>query len=628
MRKNSVPCSAQVFLCVAFLCLMQPLSTHAALDPEEALRVWQHADEQKLWDHPEWWVIGHYYRTIFGRVKSRMDDPRFFLHEDGKTDRRLELKATLMAFLTGDVSEEEERTVACRFPARREWLARRLDLPEEWFAEGDCEDFHRAIEHLGITSAAVVYPAGYLNSPASMFGHLLLVLDRDGKDRLLSRAVNYAAVVEDTFGPLFAFKGIFGLYDGVFAILPYYQKVEEYSAVNKRDIWEYPLDFSPEELDRFLRHIWELQELRSRYYFFKENCAFNLLYPIEVARPELDLVRRFRLSSIPVHLLQQLVDAGVTGEVVYRPSKTSRMRHFSSELSDEQTHRVRELQAGVPPDETDGVEELSLAIEWVQFLYTEREITPEDYRERVFPLLRARSRLGQQLDAIPPVPDPPHEGHAPRRIAGGLGKETTRGEWLTSVQLRPAYHDDLDAPAGYPLGSSIRMFEFEITHNLETDKTYLREFRLVDIRSQTPPEVWVRPLSWAGAAYVEADPFQTEQHRGILRFSTGATVRAGENGFAYLMMSQLLRVDQNLSDTVGWEPGGEWGAVHARPALRFSLRGRHHWGVLGSADVRHEVEAEIRFPLGGANSLGFSSRQLWERGEIRNTVFATVLRTF
>ncbi|MEX2606829.1 MAG: DUF4105 domain-containing protein, partial [Kiritimatiellia bacterium] len=585
---------AQLRLCVVFFfCGLLPLR---AVEPAEiSSPLWSQVEARRLWDDPEWWTLVHYHRTMWGRVESRIDDPRFFLHPRGKVNRKAELKATLHAFLEPE-SVGGERSLACRFPARRQWLLEKLELPESVFPDGDCEDFHEAIAQLEIESAAMIYPAGYLNSPASMFGHLLLVLDRKDKDRLLSRAVNYAAVVGDSFGPLFAVKGIFGLYDGVFAILPYYDKVEEYSAVNRRDIWEYPLELSETELDRLLRHVWELQELRSRYFFFKENCAFNLLYPIEAARASVKLVRRFRMSAVPVSLLQQLAESGATGEPVYRPSKASVMRDLVSRLSPAEQERARVLMEGGALDGSESAVLISFAIEWIQYLYTEKMITPEVYRERIFPLLSARSKLGRVETSVREIPAAPDQGHAPRRLGVYGGVNTTEGDGFWGVTLRAAYHDWLDDPAGYPEGSSIRMFEVDVRGDMDEGEVYLRDFTLVDIRSQTPPELWVRPLSWAVRFSAEADPFDTGHHRMIGRFATGFTERLGANGLGYVMMSQLIRGDSDLDDHLGWEPGGEWGVLHATSRLRAGVRGRHHWGVWGSSDVRHHVEAEIRLP--------------------------------
>lgn len=596
------------------------------LSPFEQL--WQEAESRELWNDPQWWNLGHYHRTMWLRVESRIDDKDFFLHPDGKTNRKAELKETLKVFLSAEPEDGESRTAACRFPARRKWLLQTFDLPEEAFPAGDCEEFHQSVSELQIRSATLIYPSAYLNSPASMFGHLLLVLDREGKDRLLSRAVNYAAVVQDSFGPLFAFKGIFGLYDGLFAILPYYDKVEEYSAVNRRDIWEYPLELTEDELDSLLRHVWELQGLRSRYFFFKENCAYNLIYPIQVARPSIEMLRRFRMSAAPVSLLQQLTRTGVTGRPGYRPSKATVMKTQADALSREELARAEELVNGASLDGSESALLLSFAFEWVQFAYTEGDLDAETYRQRMLPLLRARSKLGKVEMPEAERPVSPDQGHAPRRLTLYGGADTLRGELYTGARLRASYHDWLDDPAGYPPGSSIRMFEVDVQGRPDTGEVYLNDFTLVNIRSQTPPEPWVSPLSWAVHFGAEADPFAPNHHRVPLRFASGFTRQAGDRTTVYLMFTQLVMWDTNLKSNFSWEPGVEWGAQS--PGSRFSagLRGRHTWGVLGTQDSRHQVEAEMRTYLSRSSSLGLAMTYLKEAEAERNLATLNFYQTF
>ncbi len=78
----------------------------------------------------------------------------------------------------------------------------------------------------------------------SVFGHTLLRISSSYKSPLLSSAVNYAANDTDSNGLLYAFKGIFGFYPGYFSLLPYHQKLNDYSGVEHRDIWEYTLNLS------------------------------------------------------------------------------------------------------------------------------------------------------------------------------------------------------------------------------------------------------------------------------------------------------------------------------------------------------------------------------------------------
>ena len=51
-------------------------------------------------------------------------------------------------------------------------------------------------------------------------------------------------------------------------MLPYYEKIKEYSNLENRDIWEYSLEFTPDEVERMLLHLWELKDIYTDYYFF------------------------------------------------------------------------------------------------------------------------------------------------------------------------------------------------------------------------------------------------------------------------------------------------------------------------------------------------------------------------
>ena len=100
----------------------------------------------------------------------------------------------------------------------------------------------------GISAEAVtlVYATAYLNSPASMYGHTFLRLSRatgDGNP-LLDYVMNFAADVDTENGLLYALKGVTGGFAGRFYVMPYYVKVQEYSNMESRDLWEYELTLS------------------------------------------------------------------------------------------------------------------------------------------------------------------------------------------------------------------------------------------------------------------------------------------------------------------------------------------------------------------------------------------------
>jgi len=185
-----------------------------------------------------------------------------------------------------------------------------------------------------------------MNSPASMFGHTLLTIDTESGTKLLSHALNYAAVTPDTFGPLFAVKGLFGLYRGYYSILPYYAKIQEYSDMERRDMWEYGLNLDKTEVVRLLMHAYEMDLIYSDYFFFDENCSFNLLFMLEAARPGLDLTGRMGAWVMPLDTIRAVKESGLVSEVHYRPSRTAKITLLADSLCPEGIRLAAALSRG------------------------------------------------------------------------------------------------------------------------------------------------------------------------------------------------------------------------------------------------------------------------------------------
>ncbi|NTU73945.1 DUF4105 domain-containing protein, partial [Candidatus Roizmanbacteria bacterium] len=174
-----------------------------------------------------------------------------------------------------------------------------------------------------------------------------LTVETASRSKLLSHAVNYSAITTETFGPLFAVKGLFGFYKGYFSILPYYGKLQEYSDIDQRDIWEYPLDLTKEETLKLLMHVYELDSIYSDYYFFDENCSFMLLSLLEAARPELRLSGeywgRWSFWVIPADTIGAVRRAGLIDKVNYRPSQATRISYRASLLSPGSRERAYDI---------------------------------------------------------------------------------------------------------------------------------------------------------------------------------------------------------------------------------------------------------------------------------------------
>ncbi|MHB8730057.1 MAG: Lnb N-terminal periplasmic domain-containing protein [Sulfuricaulis sp.] len=467
------------------------------------------ARAKHLAQRPEWLNLLHFKPYVYRPGwRSLADDPDFFNAPNGKHDAQAELEATLASFFSNIQETDKVQNPQCRFIARYHWLKGELHFDPARLPEQPCKRFYQWRASLDPHEITLVFPAAYLNNPASMYGHTLLRVD--GKDqnehtRLLAYSISYAAGTNETSGLVFAVKGLFGGYPGIFSITPYYIKVREYSDIENRDVWEYRLTLTPVEIDRLLMHTWELGPTRFDYYFFDENCAYHLLSLLEVARPGLELTDQFRWWAIPSDTVRAVAETpGLVKQVIYRPATATVIRWRLRALDPAERRVAKDLaeQKITPSDErvralptVDQARVLELGYDYADYEKATgrgQAADPEHMRD----LLLARSRLDVPSQR-PDVPEPavrPDQGHKTSRMALGVGRHD--GRTYEEFRLRPTYHDLMDDDGGYTRGAQIEFFDMAFRHYRGEDGLRLEHFTPLDIVSLTPRDEFFHPVSW------------------------------------------------------------------------------------------------------------------------------------
>ena len=385
------------------LLLLCVFTAPASAEPDRTEALVTAAMEAELHRSPGWYALMHYKSGLLGGLESEADGADFFLHPDGKTDALGELSATLRAIVT-PVGEPGDHPL-CRFPARYHWLQQQLDFDIAELIDVRCEEYEEWFDTIRPGSATLIFPAAYINSPASMFGHTLLRIDPDDhrKDSpLVAHALNYAADADPRDNTIsFSMKGLLGGYPGTFSLVPYYEKIREYSDIENRDIWEYRLDFDREEVRQLMRHAWELRPIHFDYYFLTENCSYHMLSLMEVARPGLDLTSPFQVKAIPADTVRAVEEAGLIEEATYRASGTRLLEHRAAQLSDQENSLVKRLvdadiavaDVGEDIDERRRAMIFEQAYDYARFLAT-ADPTVRDARASLnWQLLAARSEI-------------------------------------------------------------------------------------------------------------------------------------------------------------------------------------------------------------------------------------------
>jgi len=496
------------FCLAAFQAFASPAVTTVA-DASYLRQLIEQANILRLADEREWHVLLHYQPNLFGRgVTSMQDDPGFFMAPTGKTDPQAELAATLAQFFSDELVGRSKQPAQCAFVARYHWLKEKLHFDERRLPPQFCERFTRWFNEFNAQSISVIFPTGFMNNPASMFGHTFLRIDAKGQTpqtRILDYTINYAAEVPPNAGPEYAIKGIFGGYRGHFSTIPYYLKVQEYRDIENRDIWEYRLDLTQEQVRRLLMHTWEMGNAYFDYFFFDENCSFHILGLIEAAEPSIHLLDRFPIAAIPVDTVRVLAEAGLVADVVARPSRSTVVRRKREAMSDEERDWLNTLVAD--PDAlkserfgTLSPERQAFVLETVSdYLLMRGSGGPEEggpFREKNKSILAARSQLRVLPTdlTIEPYVKRPDLGHRTSRIGIGAGWRNDRA--FEEINMRLAYHDLLDPENGYTPDAQIEIMSLAVRHYHNQSQARLERLSVMNMVSLVPMDSLFQAPSW------------------------------------------------------------------------------------------------------------------------------------
>ncbi|WP_226455757.1 Lnb N-terminal periplasmic domain-containing protein [Pseudomonas sp. AF03-9] len=576
-----------------------------------------HLDDQRLQqlaNDPFWLSLGHYEAGKISGWRSYVSDQKFFLAADGAHHPDAELKATVDALYAP--ASLGEKHAQCVYPARTRWLKDQLHL--SGLPAVDCSEFKQWFKDVAPHSAVMIFPAAYLNSPSSMFGHTLLRIDQADVQRdntaLLSYAINFGAYIEGSDNSiLYAWKGLMGGYPGLFALVPYQEKLSEYRSLENRDLWEYRLNLTQVETERMVEHVWELKQIKFDYFFFDENCSYRLLELLQVARPGLRLTEQFPLTAIPTDTVKAVKDAGLVEKIDYRPSRERELLERAKPLdSDEQQWvlKVSEEQKHLqdPAFKALAKDRQALIIDAAYRLgrYRANGLERDPARsQRSFELLRAINQNPAPDLKIQP-PGLPENGHESRTWQAGIG---TRGDKaFGEYGLRMAYHDLNDNAEGFPLGAQIEILQMKL-RQYEGNHWQLQQLDLATIRSLTPRNALLQPLSWQVTGGLERVPGKHDDETLVAHVNGGAggTWQLRDDMLGFALGTVRVEHNNDFNEAISPAAGFNTGVLWKNPLGNLSLEARGDFFTNG--EVRRSLSLNQQWELSRNLGLRLSAQR-------------------
>lgn len=567
---------------------------------------------------PQWLKLGHYQPSGLRRsLRSAIHSDTFFLASSGRTDPVAELQATLAALQAPHPNTmPDDAHAQCRFPARYLWL--REQLPE--LAQQPvraCQAFSEWAggTHTAVQSASLIFIEGYLGNPSSFFGHVLLRLNRDDgaldRPQLLATTLNFGVDLPSGEDPLLYFwRGTTGGYDAVFTQAQFHQHQLLYGDFQHRDLWEYRLALTPEQVALLTAHSWELLGQDFRYFFTGANCAYRTASVLAVVLPpELSLSNSIKPWTMPHDTFTHLIKAEQNGAplvqaVYHHPAQNTERVLAWQQLTAAQRQAAQQgirqpgtlpdhLLSALTPTEQAQVLDVLLLDQSAQARFVDAYPASESW----LPLLNARAALPVLATASPATqrgqPQPVHKANLPTRIAlSGVWQEAPE-RLDAELQLRVNYYDLLSRPVGRPALGELVLLDARLG-GLASDWQWRRlDLMRVTALNVSPSGLW-QDQSLSGRFRIGYD------HLGCA--DCGTWLIEGGPGLAWgrpqhYAFYTFLQGRLNTSETgpVAITPQVGW-LHHWHPALSTHLEAGYRWAAQqGDWGGREVLTAGIRY---------------------------------
>ncbi|WP_412474399.1 DUF4105 domain-containing protein [Halobacteriovorax sp. YZS-1-1] len=555
-----------------------------------------------------------YQKTLFGGYQSAVKSKEYFLAKDGMTNPTSELNASIRE-ITSPPIKDMNKHPKCLFPARVKFLKKYKKIPSSINLK-DCEVYQAFVKKLSVDSVSLIFSSYFIEKPASTFGHTFLRLRsktsiKQNND-LLDYGVDFSAQV-DTVNPIvYGYKGITGGFKGEFTLMPYYVKVKEYNDMESRDLWDYELNLSDNEVDYFQAHLYEMNRAYFDYYYLSENCSYHILAFLDAIKPEWKLLEELDIAVPPVDTVYALYkNDEIIRNVKFRPASYTKinlniknMDKYQSSLFQNLINKRYQL-SEIKNNESD-IFVLDTYNLYVDFENAEVDTTTTlankeklEYRKQKFQINKARSKLTarpKQISYQEVYDKAPHKGHLTGRF-DIRNNVDTNGDYL-QIGWRGALHDKLDTPNGFLPMSTTELFSLEFTYNKYQDQEFrLSEVRIANIEAYRPVRSFANNISFQlEVGYKEREMFSNRNLSPYLDLNIGQVYGSDSFIFGLLAATQNAYIyNSNLDYMLSYGPKLFFVYSHDKYSIHSSYQ--YLFRNQSKFNKTQEVEFESRYHL-------------------------------
>lgn len=546
----------------------------------------------------KWLKLLHYHKTL-NNYKGLIRTDNFYLDKNGRYNPLKELETEITVFM-----QSHEK---CRFPARFNLLK------EHGFVSGDlndCAEYQKFMQDIQPNGVTLLFTDAYMSNPASLFGHTLVRIDTARKGtQMLAHGSNFGADSGNETGLPFILKGLFGGYDGKYNLSPYWTVINTYNNIENRDIWEYKLNLTSDEQQKFINHLYEMKDAQIQYFFLTKNCSYMILELLEAVRPNLNLSKDYNYWAIPLDTLKTVRTVpNLIGEINYRPARYTKIKYNLNIMNNAQYNAfirgIKEQKYEMPElNQIEQQQVLDSIYQYYQYKYTAGKIELKDYRRNSFAVLRRRSTL-PPAEEIKPKGFDPSLSHGSFQITFGGGIYNHQS--FEQINIRPAYTGLTDDNKGLIRGAGVKVAETVWRLFNQKHKLVLQNLTGLNIYSLVPADNVFMPYSYKTDLSLKREynpQTKKEGYVGNTNFGLGATMGVIDHFWLYGLLNIKSQYGGFIPDNYWFGLAPEFGIFADISLFRWHIAAEKTFATSHFGD-RLKYKSEIS--IGLTDNLSFN----------------------
>ena len=588
----------------------------------------------------EWLSLMRYQRSIFG-YESLVVSDEYFLAKDGKTNPKAELLESIKQFQSPDIKKMDEHP-RCLFPSRF-MLLQKHNLISDKLNLKKCEKYQKFTKKIEIASASLIFSSYFIEKPASTFGHTFFRVRSktsvEEDNDLLDYGVDFAAKIDTANPIMYGLKGIFGGFYGSYSLMPYYLKVKEYNDMESRDLWDYELNLTQEELDFFQAHLFDMDRAKFDYYYMTKNCSYHILAFIDAIKPEWRLMNFLQWMVPPVDTLHSIANQkDIIKKKKLRPASYTKLKTRYELMDKKQKEKFKSLKDDINNIQTIKPNKSDLFVLDTFNLYVDfsnADVNSNDkitgksqsvYINRKFKVNRYRANIklkSQKVEYEHLYDQSPDKSHYTNRLRL-LANYDSDGNYQ-ELEWRGALHDLIDDSTGYLPMSTTELLVPRLSFNkYQEGKVRLEDYQIVRVEALRLVNALAAKMSWQIALGIKrSDIYQNRKLNPYLDLDLGYTFGNESFAFATLLTTQnRYVVSTDINYDLAWGPKVR--AIVNYESIGLSIDYKYLYRLEDDFSKTHELSGEFRynFKTIGSLVLGYSYEdEFYQKGYVGGHLF-------